>query len=215
MSDQFDGGFDVDDAADDLGYTFDFEDDDGLAEGSYDDPGGWTPAELDAHLQTVAQEAVAPYFEHAQAHMDGLVQEGAEREAAERRAEEADALEDHYPELQDEDLQDRVIALTIEEAQAQAMGRPDLAGVLAKQPAFLEGVFLRNCGLVAFRHELVDPLDVIVVPMRNQHETHRIGRANDGRVRPPAAGRRGGERSEPPLRSWRKPSPHACVIQRA
>jgi hypothetical protein len=63
----------------------------------------------------------------------------AERES-ERRVTEADALEERYPALRDEKLQDKYVEMTVEAA--RALGQPELA----REPRFFEMVYLQDLG---------------------------------------------------------------------
>jgi hypothetical protein len=71
----------------------------------------------------------------------------AERED-QRRVAEADALEERYPTLQDEKVQDKYVQMAVEEA--QRLGMPELA----REPRFFEQVFLSDLGRQGIQAEV-------------------------------------------------------------
>lgn len=101
------------------GLEFQFREDD------FEEGGGLSN---EAQLREIARMARAIAREEV-----GTVQ--AER-ADERRMTEADALEQRYPQLQDEEYQDKIVEMT--RRQAAAFGQPELA----REPHFLEMVHL-------------------------------------------------------------------------
>lgn len=106
---------------DDLGYEFEFGEED------YDDEGALTPEASMRAMQDMMRQVAA---EQMRPHL--------EAQAQERRISEADALEERYSKLQDETFQTEMIDETIRFC--QEIGRPELA----REPRMLEIVYLAH-----------------------------------------------------------------------
>jgi hypothetical protein len=123
---------DEDDEEDGLG-ELDFE----FAEDDFDEQGQISQEaqmrEWANMMRQIAREEQAPII--------------AERED-QRRVAEADALEERYPTLQDEKVQDKYVQMAVEEA--QRLGMPELA----REPRFFEQVFLSDLGRQGIQAEV-------------------------------------------------------------
>ena len=169
MADQgYDGAYDDDFADDDHGGSLDGGDA-GFDFDAGAEAEGWSPAELNAHLAEVAREAIAPYLQQIGSDLHEHAVAESERERVERVSAEADELEEKYEELQDDELQDVLLAHAA--AVAEGLGAPHLAN----EPAFLEQVYL------ASRSEFAGAIDDAV----SRLEGDRIVEvANQGKFQP-------------------------------
>jgi hypothetical protein len=106
----------------------------------FQEDGSITPEDLQQWIDQAAEKKAQQFLSPIQQQV-----QQAQAQAEQRRLEQgADELEQKYPILGDEEYQERFIQTAQQQAMAlaQAVGNPELAEVLWKQPEFMENVHL-------------------------------------------------------------------------
>jgi hypothetical protein len=106
----------------------------------FQEDGSITPDDLQQWIDHAAEQKAQEYVKPLQEQMSA-----AQAAAEQRRLESAaDQLEEKYPILGDEEYQERFIQTAQQQAMAlaQAVGNPDLAETLWRQPEFMENIHL-------------------------------------------------------------------------